>query len=620
MPKDLDPNEESHPLNLSPDHHPEYDEASDDALFEQHSWMNIDPDSNLYAEEGLDFDIDGFATPSEPYLAPFEDILSNPAPSTDFADDEQTAQAHKPAIESQYDDIIVARLNTARLVVNPGATAGVEIDLLNNGSEPARFQAHVEGWLDARWVEVYPIHAQLRAGERTTLSLSITPTREPSTIAGEHAIAVVIRSATYRDRQCRLGATLVIRPYDDILLGDLQPRRIRMTRSGRAYTVTAPIYNNGNRRTQVQLSGDALHDDCLFEFRDPATRQTHLGTTTVTLEPGKSENIHFALSAGSRPIFGLRERTIPFRILARPVDKMQVPQAANGQFVTKPLIGPRRMAMVGGLLFAFLFLVSLVGFAGYTFLEFAASTPRRQNNETSQQPVVAIVVPVDNEVPEAAPTAVQQAPIPAPIVVSVGDGSSFPTGGIADRRNGSNGQVPVIGAEQISTPGNSAVPNPVQDEIRPIPQSAAQESKSQTYAQMFRAVGNQYDLDWRMLAAQAYIESSFDPLALGRNGDLGLMQILPGTWKEFAPKVNADDPFDSNSNVRVAAVYLNYLQELLQEPAQGDIRWVLVAYNWGPDEVLGYLNSGQTWEELSPNLKKYADDVLRIAASIPTGE
>jgi len=31
------------------------------------------------------------------------------------------------------------------------------------------------------------------------------------------------------------------------------------------------------------------------------------------------------------------------------------------------------------------------------------------------------------------------------------------------------------------------------------------------YAQMFQEIGTQYDLDWRMLAAQAYVESSLDP-------------------------------------------------------------------------------------------------------------
>ena len=50
-----------------------------------------------------------------------------------------------------------------------------------------------------------------------------------------------------------------------------------------------------------------------------------------------------------------------------------------------------------------------------------------------------------------------------------------------------------------------------------------------TYAEMFQQVALTYDLDWRLLAAQAYVESGFDTLALGADGDMGLMQVLPST-------------------------------------------------------------------------------------------
>ena len=525
----------------------------------------------------------------------------------------------QPLIESQYDEFIVVSLRQSRLTVHAGATVRVEIELLNNGDETATFQIHVEGWLDTRWVDAHPIHAQLRAGERTSLALSISPPREPATTAGDRPIAFVVQSANYPGRQSRLGALLTIHAYDDILLGDLRPRRLRVQRSGRPVYVTVPVYNHGNHSTQVQLAGDALHDDCLFEFRDRVTRQTHLGMTILTLDPGETESVKVSILPGRRPFVGWRNRSAPFRLLAGPAGKAQVPQAANGELIFKPVVGPRQLTMVAGLLFAFLFLASLIGFAGYTFLEFASTAQRAQGNNANPQQVVAIVVPVDKELPSAAPTQPQQIAVPAPVVVSVGDGNAFPTGGISDDRTGETRQLPVIQADQISAPGVQAAPTANAAAIsRGQPEDP--EPKSQTYAQMFRTVAAQHGHDWRMLAAQAYIESSFDPLALGKNGDLGLMQILPNTWKEFAPQVGAQDPFDSHSNVQVAAFYLTYLQDLLREPARGDIRWVLVAYNWGPDEVLRYLESGQTWDELSPNLRKYADDVLRIADSIPNQE
>jgi soluble lytic murein transglycosylase-like protein len=134
---------------------------------------------------------------------------------------------------------------------------------------------------------------------------------------------------------------------------------------------------------------------------------------------------------------------------------------------------------------------------------------------------------------------------------------------------------------------------------------------------MFKQVASLYDLDWRLLAAQAYLESGFDSLALSGDGDMGLMQIRPATWNEWAPTVDASDPFDSYSNVLVGAVYLNYLREQLSARGFPQQEWMLVAYSWGPDKVFSHVDSGGTWESLDPERRQYADDILRIAASIP---
>jgi len=138
-----------------------------------------------------------------------------------------------------------------------------------------------------------------------------------------------------------------------------------------------------------------------------------------------------------------------------------------------------------------------------------------------------------------------------------------------------------------------------------------------TYAQMFRTVAANYDLDWRMLAAQAYVESSFNPLALGNRGDLGLMQIMPTTWQEWSAAVDAVDPFDSYSNVLVAAVYLDYLRNTLAVRGYTEVEWTLVAYNWGLSQLNEFLDAGGSWDELDQSVQQYANDVLRIAESLP---
>ncbi len=134
-----------------------------------------------------------------------------------------------------------------------------------------------------------------------------------------------------------------------------------------------------------------------------------------------------------------------------------------------------------------------------------------------------------------------------------------------------------------------------------------------SYKDLFQAVGAESGWDWRLLAALAYRESRLDPLALGRDNDMGLMQILPSTWNEFAPGVAAVDPFDPWDSARVAASYLSYLQERLAQGGHGEIYWVLAAYNWGPDNVERLLDRNGEWYDMPARQRGYVADILEAA-------
>lgn len=139
-----------------------------------------------------------------------------------------------------------------------------------------------------------------------------------------------------------------------------------------------------------------------------------------------------------------------------------------------------------------------------------------------------------------------------------------------------------------------------------------------TYEAMFREVGQRYGLDWRILACQAYYESEFDPLAVGMNQDAGLMQILPGTWEEWAPRVGVTDPHDPYSNVLVAAAYLAFLRDHFAALGYDDERWMLVAYNWGPYNLQQFLDDGGRWTSVPKARRVYALDILRAKEELPS--
>jgi archaellum component FlaF (FlaF/FlaG flagellin family) len=72
----------------------------------------------------------------------------------------------------------------------------------------------------------------------------------------------------------------------------------------------------------------------------------------------------------------------------------------------------------------------------------------------------------------------------------------------------------------------------------------AQDKSRMTYEQMFQEIAFKYHLDQYVLEAVAYQESQMNYLAVGQAMDMGMMQVIPATWNEWAPKVNVYDPFD----------------------------------------------------------------------------
>ena len=86
--------------------------------------------------------------------------------------------------------------------------------------------------------------------------------------------------------------------------------------------------------------------------------------------------------------------------------------------------------------------------------------------------------------------------------------------------------------------------------------------------------------DWRLMAAQCYQESTFDPNARSWAGACGLMQIMPGTATHLGlPHGNIYNPED---NIAAAAKYIQELSGLFRDvPAAERVSYVLASYNGG---------------------------------------
>ena len=91
--------------------------------------------------------------------------------------------------------------------------------------------------------------------------------------------------------------------------------------------------------------------------------------------------------------------------------------------------------------------------------------------------------------------------------------------------------------------------------------------------------------DWRLMAAQAYQESSFDPQAVSYMGAMGLMQLMPGTARDVG--VARSEVFVPERNVQGAAKLISQLNTHYASIANGDerINFILAAYNAGSGHV-----------------------------------
>ena len=136
------------------------------------------------------------------------------------------------------------------------------------------------------------------------------------------------------------------------------------------------------------------------------------------------------------------------------------------------------------------------------------------------------------------------------------------------------------------------------------------------YDRLFRKYAKHYfgpTLDWRWFKAQGIAESGLDPKARSHRGAVGIMQILPSTFKFLRKKNPAlGDIATPRWNIAAGIYYDRYLYNKWDdEPVRGLDRLFLAfsAYNAGHMRVRRAYNRavqqlGQVrhWEQLKPFL------------------
>ncbi len=97
------------------------------------------------------------------------------------------------------------------------------------------------------------------------------------------------------------------------------------------------------------------------------------------------------------------------------------------------------------------------------------------------------------------------------------------------------------------------------------------------YGDIYRAAADQYGLDPYILRSHGIVESGEDPVQVGKAGEMGLMQLMPGTARDMGVK----DPFSAHDSIFGGAKYLR--QQLDSPQARGLPQRAVSQYNSGPD-------------------------------------
>ena len=133
------------------------------------------------------------------------------------------------------------------------------------------------------------------------------------------------------------------------------------------------------------------------------------------------------------------------------------------------------------------------------------------------------------------------------------------------------------------------------------------------YDQYFMAYARDIRWDWRLLAAQCYQESTFDPRAVSFVGAKGLMQIMPGTADHLG--IPRSKLYEPEANIAAAVKYIGQLQRTFSDVRDNYERtnFVLASYNGGAHHIRDAMNLAKRdgknphrWSDVSPYVLKLA--------------
>jgi membrane-bound lytic murein transglycosylase MltF len=131
--------------------------------------------------------------------------------------------------------------------------------------------------------------------------------------------------------------------------------------------------------------------------------------------------------------------------------------------------------------------------------------------------------------------------------------------------------------------------------------AAEERKKFQALVGYFQKYGQQYDVDWLLMAAQGYQESQLNQQAKSQVGAIGVMQLMPSTGKEM----KVGDITETEANIHAGVKYMRWMMDNYygNEPMSklDKALFAFASYNAGAGRISG-LRKEATKRGLNPNV------------------
>ena len=135
--------------------------------------------------------------------------------------------------------------------------------------------------------------------------------------------------------------------------------------------------------------------------------------------------------------------------------------------------------------------------------------------------------------------------------------------------------------------------------------------KFDTMVGLFRKYGDQYAIDWLLMAAQGYQESQLDQTRRSQVGAIGVMQLTPATGEQMG----VGDIHELDANIHAGIKYVRFMVDTYYADDKVDnlnkVLFAIASYNAGPNRIRE-LRKEAAEQHLNPNL--WFDNVERVVS------